>query len=94
MTDRLLYPRPATRDLELHTALHRLQEDEALFRQFLDDPDQVLGQFDLDSEARTLLRNRDYQGMVNRGVHPILVVQLQRHIDWGMTLAQGPGGHA
>ncbi len=85
MTERLIYPRPANRDLELHTALHELQENEDIFRKFLEDPDAVVGRFDLDDEARALLRDRDYQGMVNRGVHPILVVQLQRNIDWGMN---------
>lgn len=87
MSDALYYPRPANRDLGLHTALHQLQEDEALFRAYLDDPDAALAQFGLDDEARTMLRERDYEGMVKRGVHPILVVQLQRHIEWGMKMA-------
>jgi hypothetical protein len=94
MTDELYYPRPANRDLALHTVLHQLQEDEELFREFLGDPGGVAARFDLDEQARALLRDRDYRGMVRRGVHPILVVQLQRHIEWGMkiTAADQPGG--
>jgi len=86
MTDELIYPRPANRDLGIHTVLHALQEDEALFQEFLADPDTVTGRFGLDEEARALLRARDYRAMVSRGVHPILVVQLQRHIEWGMQV--------
>ena len=51
MTERLIYPRPANRDLELHTALHELQENEDIFRKFLEDPDAVVGRFDLDDEV-------------------------------------------
>ncbi|MGH3395993.1 MAG: hypothetical protein ACRDPO_15045 [Streptosporangiaceae bacterium] len=84
MTEELIYPRPGTRNLAVHTVLHALQEDEALFQEFLADPDQVTGRFGVDDEARALLRACDYRGMVSRGVHPILVVHLQRHIEWGM----------
>lgn len=86
MTEELLYPRPATRNLAIHTVLHALQEDETLFQEFLADPDQVSSRFGVDDEGRALLRARDYRGMVSRGVHPILVVQLQRHIEWGMKV--------
>ena len=92
MSDALLYPRPAIRDLELHTVLHDLQEDAELFRGYLDDPDTALSRFDLDEEARALLRNRDYQGLVARGVHPILVISLQRQIEWGMTMRADDSG--
>lgn len=88
MAEDLIYPRPATRNLAIHTVLHALQENETLFQEFLADPDVVTGRFDVDEESRALLRARDYRGMVGRGVHPILVVQLQRHIEWGMQ-----GGH-
>jgi hypothetical protein len=92
MPDTLLYPRPANRNLELHTVLHRLQEDAELFRAFLDDPGAALKPFPLDDDARSLLRNHDYRGLVARGVHPILVVSLQRQIEWGMTMRADDAG--
>ena len=92
MADALLYPRPANRNLELHTVLHSLQEDPDLFRTYLDDPDAALNRFALDDDARSLLRTRDYKGMVARGVHPILVISLQRQIEWGMTMRADDSG--
>jgi Aromatic-ring-opening dioxygenase LigAB, LigA subunit len=92
MSDALLYPRPAIRDLELHTVLHDLQENPELFRAFLDDPDAALKRLPLDDDARKLLGTRDYQGMVARGIHPILVISLQRQIEWGMTMRADDSG--
>jgi len=85
VTDRLLFPRPANRDLVIHTVLHALQEDKGLFERYMEDPDSVLAAYDLDDDARRLLASRDYAGLVNRGVHPILVVQLQRRVEWGVS---------
>lgn len=85
MTDELLFPRPSNRDLAVHTVLHALQEDQDLFERFMKDPDEVLAAYDLDDEARRLLATRDYEGLVARGVHPILVVQLQRRVEWGVS---------
>ena len=92
MADALLYPRPAIRDMELHTVLHDLQEDAELFRKYLDDPDVALRGISLDDDARKLLRDHDYQGLVARGVHPILVISLQRQIEWGMTMRADDSG--
>lgn len=89
MSDQLIYPRPANRDLVIHTILHALQEDKELFNLYMTEPDAVLGKYDLDEEARTLLRDRDYRGLVARGVHPILVVQLQRRVEWGVSRYAG-----
>lgn len=86
MTDRLMYPRPRNEDFEVHEILHELQEDEALFREFLVDPDAVMSRFQLDDEARVLIRTHDYEGMVRRGIHPIMVVQLQRQVEWGIKM--------
>lgn len=85
MTDQLNFPRPANRDLVIHTVLHVLQQDTEAFAQYMRDPDSVLSRFDLDEEGHRLLRDHDYKGMVARGVHPILVVQLQRRIEWGVS---------
>ena len=63
-----------------------MQEDQALFREFLVNPDAVLLRYDLDDEARVLMRTHDYEGMVRRGIHPIMVVQLQRQVEWGIKM--------
>lgn len=85
MSDNLIYGRPQNRDLVIHTVLHSLQEDNDLFDRYMTDPSSVLSTFELDDEAHRLLRDRDYQGLVERGVHPILVVQLQRRVEWGVS---------
>jgi hypothetical protein len=28
----------------------------------------------------------DYAGLQRRGLHPIMIVQFQRHIEWGMRM--------
>jgi hypothetical protein len=85
MSDKLLFPRPANRDLAVHTFLHALQEDGGLFDRFMEDPEAVLAAYDLDDEAKRLLATHDYTGLVARGIHPILVVQLQRRVEWGVS---------
>lgn len=85
MTDQLLFPRPANRDLGIHTVLHALQEDRELFERYMEEPEPVLAAYDLDDEGRRLLATRDYAGLVARGIHPILVVQLQRRVEWGVS---------
>lgn len=94
MTERLIYGRPQNRDLMIHTVLHALQEDNELFDRFMTDPKAVLSAFDLDDDAQRLLSDRDYQGLVERGVHPILVVQLQRRVEWGVSRYADEGGGA
>lgn len=86
MTDKLMYPRPRSSDFDVHYALHQLQEDEGLFLEFLADPDAVLSRFPLDDQSKDLIKRRDYDGMVAAGLHPIMVVQYQRHIEWGMKM--------
>jgi len=87
VTDKLIYPRPSPRDLAVHTLLHDLQEDEGLFQEFLAHREEVSRRFGVDAEATRLLVDLDYPGLVARGIHPILVVQLQRHIEWGMRMS-------
>lgn len=86
MTDELLYKRPRLDDFHVHRVLHDLQEDEPLFEAFLADPDRVLASYPLDDQARRLLTDKDFSGLVERGIHPIMVVQFQRHIEWGMKM--------
>lgn len=85
MPGELVFPRPANRDLVVHTVLHALQEDKQLFDRFMENPDVVLAGYDLDDEAERLLASLDYSGLVARGVHPVLVVQLQRRVEWGVS---------
>lgn len=85
MTGQLQFPRPANRDFVIHTVLHDLQEDRPLFERYMEDPESVLAAYELDDEGRRLLASRDYAGLVARGVHPILVVQLQRRVEWGVS---------
>ncbi len=81
----LYYPRPKASDYHVHRVLHDLQERSDIFREFLDRPDEVLARYELDEEAHQLIKNHDYQGLVARGIHPIIVVALQRRIEWGTS---------
>lgn len=90
MSDKLLYPRPQAGDYDVHKAMHDLQENEGLFREFLQKPDEVLSRYPIDDEARILLKNHDYEGLAARGIHPIMIVQFQRHIEWGVRMTSQP----
>ncbi len=83
----LMYPRPKAGDYYVHRLLHTIQEDEDLFVEFLDKPDAVLANYpEVDAEAKRLIAAHDYAGLQNRGIHPIMIVQFQRHIEWGMRM--------
>lgn len=85
--EHLMYPRPQVGDFHVHRLLHDMQEDEDLFVEFLGDSDSVLGRYpDVDDEAKQLIAQHDYAGMQQRGLHPIMIVQFQRHIEWGMRM--------
>jgi hypothetical protein len=81
----LIYPRPKASDYHVHRALHDLQERTDVFLEYLDDPDTVLGRYGIDDEAHRMIKERDYAGLVARGIHPIIVVALQRRIEWGTS---------
>jgi hypothetical protein len=83
----LLYPRPQAGDFHVHRLLHDIQEDEDLFEEFLGQPDAVLGRYpEVDDDAKRLIAAHDYAGLQARGIHPIMIVQFQRHIEWGMRM--------
>jgi hypothetical protein len=83
----LMYPRPQASDFHVHRLLHDIQEDEDLFVEFLGEPDAVLGRYpEVDDEAKHLIASHDYTGLQKRGLHPIMIVQFQRHIEWGMRM--------
>jgi hypothetical protein len=85
--EHLMYPRPQVGDFHVHRLLHDMQEDEDLFVEFLGDSHSVLGRYpDVDDEAKQLIAEHNYAGMQKRGLHPIMIVQFQRHIEWGMRM--------
>jgi hypothetical protein len=88
MTDQqLLYPRPAPGDFHVHRLLHDIQEDEDLFVEFLADPPAVLSRYpEVDDDAKKAIAAHDYAALQARGIHPIMIVQFQRHIEWGMRM--------
>ncbi|HEX4755278.1 MAG TPA: hypothetical protein VH661_05955 [Candidatus Dormibacteraeota bacterium] len=85
--EQLMYPRPRAGDFHVHRLLHDIQEDEDLFVEFLDRPDTVLARYaEVDDDAKRLIAAHDYGGLQARGIHPIMIVQFQRHIEWGMRM--------
>ena len=87
MSDNLYYPRPRHEDFELARLIHDLQEDDTLFGQFMADGPAFVERYELDDEAKKLVTSYDYEGMVARGIHPMLSVQLQRRIEWNLKMA-------
>lgn len=87
MSGNLYYPRPRHEDFELARLIHDIQEDDALFEQFMADGASFVQRYELDEEARKLLTSYDYDGLVARGIHPMLSVQLQRRIEWNLKMA-------
>jgi hypothetical protein len=80
--EHLMYPRPQSGDFYVHKLLHDMQENEDLFVEFLGDSDAVLGRYpEVDDEAKKLIATHDYGGLQRRGLHPIMIVQFQRHIE-------------
>ena len=87
MSDNLYYPRPRHEDFELARLIHDIQENDGLFAEFMADGAAFVDRYELDDEAKKLLTSYDYQGLVARGVHPMLSVQLQRRIEWNLKMA-------
>lgn len=86
MSDTLYYPRPKPNDFELARAIHEIQENDDLFMEFLDQRRPFLDRYQLGDDAKDLLAELDYAGLVARGIHPMLVVQMQRRVEWGLDL--------
>lgn len=88
MSSDLMYQRPRPENYDGHKALHDLQESDTIFKEFMADRDAVLDRYGLDEEMHRLIRDADYQGLVKRGIHAVMVVQFQRRIEWGLSLAR------
>lgn len=86
MTDGLYYPRPRHEDYELARLIHDIQEDDELFAEFMSDPEAFVGSYDLDDDAVRLMTSFDYDGLVVRGIHPMLAVQFKRRVEWNLKM--------
>lgn len=87
MSDKLYYPRPRHEDFDLARLIHDIQEDDELFAEFMADSSGFVKRYDLDAEAEDLITEYNYSGLVDRGIHPMLAVQLQRRIEWNLSMA-------
>lgn len=86
MNDNLYYPRPRHEDYELARLIHDIQEDDDLFATFMDGPEDFVAAYDLDDEASKLVTSFDYDGLVVRGIHPMLSVQFKRRVEWNLKM--------
>jgi len=84
--DKLYYPRPRHEDYELARLIHDLQENDDLFAEFMASPEAFVTSYDLDDEAAKLATSFDYDGLVARGVHPMLAVQFMRRVEWNLKM--------
>ena len=86
MSDSLYYPRPRPDDYELARLIHDIQESDELFTEFMADPAAFVGRYELDEQARQLMTTFDYDGLVARGIHPMLSVQFMRNVQWNLKM--------
>jgi len=86
MSDGLYYPRPRPEDYELARLIHDIQESDQLFTDFMANPEEFVGGYALDEEARKLMTTFDYDGLVARGIHPMLSVQFMRNVQWNLKM--------
>lgn len=86
MSDSLYYPRPRHEDYELARLIHTIQEDDDLFAEFMADPAAFASGYSLDEEATALVTGFDYDGLVLRGIHPMLAVQFKRRVEWNLKM--------
>lgn len=63
----------ATDMYEVEKLLWQLRKDKQLAEQFKADPDDVLARYELDDEQRRMLREGDYQGILEAGANPYLL---------------------
>lgn len=57
-------------------ALHQLTSDDKAAAAFSQNPDSVIGKFDLTGEEAEALRSKDLLKLYNMGVHCLLITQL------------------
>ncbi len=86
MSSGLYYPRPRHEDYELARLIHDIQESDELFSEFMAAPEEFVGRYDLDDEAQKLMITFDYDGLVDRGIHPMLSVQFMRNVQWNLKM--------
>lgn len=86
MSNGLYYPRPRHEDYELARLIHDIQESDELFAEFMAAPEEFVGRYELDDEARKLMITFDYDGLVERGIHPMLSVQFMRNVQWNLKM--------
>lgn len=89
MSDDLYYPRPRHEDYELARLIHDIQEDDDLFAEFMADSPTFVKRYDIDADAAKLMTEYDYDGLVVRGIHPMLAVQFKRRVEWNLRMTVG-----
>lgn len=82
MRNELYYPRPDPNDYEVQRLVHDLLTDAAILERFKRAPQDLLAEYNLDAEIRSALGDNEFGVLRSRGVHPILLIQVQRLFAW------------
>ncbi|HEX6511716.1 MAG TPA: hypothetical protein VF157_05420 [Chloroflexota bacterium] len=68
----LHYRHPPARAFQLNKLLYRVRMNDTVRRQFLDDPDAVIAQYQLTSEEIAAVKELDVSKLSALGAHPLL----------------------
>jgi hypothetical protein len=77
----LHYRHPPARAFKLNKLLYRVRMDDAVRQQFIENPDQVLGEYQLAAEELAAVKDLDVTRLSALGAHPLLAFMARFNVE-------------
>src|SRR5437763_4471289 len=77
----LHYRHPPSRAFKLNKLLYRVRMDDAVRRQFIEDPEGVIGEYRLSDEEITAVKDLDVSKLSAFGAHPLLAFMARFNVE-------------
>ncbi|MEM0135605.1 MAG: hypothetical protein QXU18_10365 [Thermoplasmatales archaeon] len=85
----MLYDFPEIKHFKVHKMLFDIRNSESLKEKFLNDPNEIMKEYDLSGDEREVLLRGDPIEMYNFGIYPYLL-----HYYWTVVLGSGRRGES
>jgi len=86
----LHYRHPPAKAFQLNKLLYRVRMDDAVRRQFMDDPDSVIAAYGLTPEEVAAVKELDVNKLSALGAHPLLGFMARFNVEHDRRRAEAP----
>ncbi len=77
----LHYRHPPARAFQLNKLLYRVRMDDGVRRQFIENPEAVVGEYELSDEEVAAVKDMDVSRLASFGAHPLLAFMARFNVE-------------